>query len=56
MALIHNHFHMINHLIAAEADYSLLKELQYYKSPVLLVVEEIGYLSASYYINVDKTT
>ena len=35
---------MINHLIAAEADHSLLKKLHYYKSPVLLVVDEIGYL------------
>ncbi len=35
---------MINHLIAAEADHSLLKKLQYYKSPALLVVDEIGYL------------
>ena len=35
---------MINQLIAAEADHSLLKKLQYYKSPVLLVVDEIGYL------------
>ena len=35
---------MINHLIAAEADHSLLKKLQYYKSPVLLVIDEIGYL------------
>ena len=35
---------MINHLIAAEADHSLLKKLQYYKSPTLLVIDEIGYL------------
>ena len=35
---------MINHLIAAEADHSLLKKLQYYESPVLLVIDEIGYL------------
>ena len=35
---------MINHLIAAEADHSLLKKLQYYKSPALLVIDEIGYL------------
>jgi DNA replication protein DnaC len=35
---------MINHLIAAEADHSLLRKLQYYKSPALLVVDEIGYL------------
>jgi DNA replication protein DnaC len=36
---------MINHLIAAEADRSLLKKLQYYQSPDLLVCDEIGYLS-----------
>ena len=35
---------MINHLIAAEADHSLLKKLLYYQSPVLLVIDEIGYL------------
>ncbi len=36
---------MINHLIAAEADHSLLKKLQYYQSQNLLVCDEIGYLS-----------
>jgi len=36
---------MINHLIAAEADHSLLKKLQYYQSQELLVCDEIGYLS-----------
>ena len=36
---------MINHLIAAEADQSLLKKLQYYQSQELLVIDEIGYLS-----------
>jgi DNA replication protein DnaC len=35
---------MINHLIAAEADHSLLKKLHYYQSPTLLVIDEIGYL------------
>ncbi|MEA1897141.1 MAG: IS21-like element helper ATPase IstB [Bacteroidota bacterium] len=35
---------MINHLIAAEADHSLLKKLYYYQSPALLAVDEIGYL------------
>jgi DNA replication protein DnaC len=35
---------MINHLIAAEADHSLLKKLRYYQSPDLLVCDEIGYL------------
>ena len=36
---------MINHLIAADADHSLLKKLQHYQSPDLLVCDEIGYLS-----------
>ena len=36
---------MINHLIAAEADRSLLKKLHYYQSPDLLVCDELGYLS-----------
>ena len=36
---------MINHLIAAEADRSLLKKLHYYQSPALLAVDEMGYLS-----------
>jgi DNA replication protein DnaC len=35
---------MLNHLIAAEADHSLLKMLQHYQSPDLLVCDEIGYL------------
>lgn len=35
---------MINHLIAAEADHSLLKKLQLYQSHDLLVIDEIGYL------------
>lgn len=35
---------MINHLIAAEADQSLLKKLQFYQSQDLLVIDEIGYL------------
>jgi DNA replication protein DnaC len=35
---------MINHLIAAEADHSLLKKLHYYQSQALLVIDEIGYL------------
>jgi len=35
---------MINHLIAAEADHSLLKKLHYYKSQDLIVIDEIGYL------------
>ena len=36
---------MINHLIAAEADHSLLKKLHYYQSPDLLACDELGYLS-----------
>ena len=35
---------MINHLIAADADHSLLKKLHYYQSQDLLVCDEIGYL------------
>jgi len=35
---------IINHLIAAEADHSLLKKLHYYQSPALLAIDEIGYL------------
>ena len=36
---------MINRLIAAEADHSLLKQLNHYYTPDLLVCDEIGYLS-----------
>jgi len=36
---------MINQLIAAEADRSLLKKLRYYQSPDLLICDELGYLS-----------
>jgi DNA replication protein DnaC len=35
---------MLNHLIAAEADHSLLKKLHYYKTQDILVCDEIGYL------------
>lgn len=35
---------MLNHLIAAEADHSLLKKLHCYCSPELLICDEIGYL------------
>lgn len=35
---------MINHLVAAEADRTLLKKLQIYQSPSLLAIDEIGYL------------
>jgi len=34
---------MINQLITAEADHSLLKKLTYYQSPSLLIIDEIGY-------------
>ena len=36
---------MINHLIAAEADHSLFKQLHHYATPDLLVCDELGYLS-----------
>ncbi len=36
---------MINQLIAAEADHSLVKKLSFYQSPTLLIVDELGYLS-----------
>jgi DNA replication protein DnaC len=36
---------MINQLIAAEADHSLLSKLHYYSTPDLLVCDELGYLS-----------
>jgi DNA replication protein DnaC len=36
---------MINHLIAAEADHSLLKKLHHYSTPDLLVCDELGSLS-----------
>ena len=35
---------MINHLISAEADHSLLTKLHFYQSPDILVCDEIGYL------------
>jgi len=35
---------MINQLVAAKADHSLLKKLKYYQSQDLLVCDEIGYL------------
>lgn len=36
---------MINQLIAAEADGSLLRKLRFYQTPDILVCDEIGYLS-----------
>jgi DNA replication protein DnaC len=35
---------MINHLIASQADHSLHKAMRAYSSPVLLVIDEVGYL------------
>lgn len=35
---------MINQLVAADADKSLLKKLHTYQSPELLVIDELGYL------------
>ena len=36
---------MINHLIAAEADHSLLHQLLAYQAPEILVCDELGYIS-----------
>jgi DNA replication protein DnaC len=36
---------MINHLIAAQADHTLLKKLKYYQSPALMICDELGFLS-----------
>lgn len=44
-ALFISTMEMINQLIAAEAEKSLLKKLHYYQSFDLLVCDEIGYLS-----------
>ena len=35
---------MINHLVASEADHSLVRKIQFYQKPVLLVCDELGYL------------
>ena len=35
---------MINHLVAAQTDHTLLKKLKYYQSQDILVCDEIGYL------------
>jgi len=35
---------MINQLVAAKTDHTLLKKLQHYKSQDLLICDEIGYL------------
>jgi DNA replication protein DnaC len=36
---------MINHLIAAQADHSLLRKLKFYTTPTLLVCDELGFLA-----------
>jgi DNA replication protein DnaC len=36
---------MINHLVAAQANHSLLKKLKYYQTPSLFVCDELGFLS-----------
>ncbi len=36
---------LINHLIGAQGDYSLLKRLKYYQKPSLLACDELGFLS-----------
>lgn len=36
---------MLNHLIAAQVDHSLLKHLKTYTNPTLLVCDELGYLT-----------
>ena len=43
-ALFTTTMNLINHLIAADADRSLLKKLHDYETPTLLVCDEIGYL------------
>jgi len=35
---------MINHLTAAKSDNSLIKKLRYYQSPVVLCIDELGFL------------
>jgi DNA replication protein DnaC len=36
---------MLNHLLAAQADHSLVRKLKVYTSPTALVCDELGYLS-----------
>jgi DNA replication protein DnaC len=36
---------MLNHLLAAQADHSLVRKLKVYTSPTVLVCDELGYLS-----------
>jgi len=35
---------MLNHLLVAEANHSLLKKIKYYSTPNLLICDEIDYL------------
>ncbi len=35
---------MINHLVASQADHSLVRKIQFYQKPTLLVCDELGYL------------
>ena len=36
---------MLNHLLAAQADHSLIRKLKVYTEPTLLICDELGYLS-----------
>jgi len=36
---------MLNHLVASQADHSLVRKLKFYTDPTLLVCDELGYLS-----------
>jgi DNA replication protein DnaC len=38
---------MINHLTAAEADHSLVRQLQEYQTPEVLAIDELDYLPLS---------
>jgi DNA replication protein DnaC len=37
--------HMLNQLVASQVDHSLVRKLKIYTDPLLLVVDELGYLS-----------
>jgi DNA replication protein DnaC len=37
--------HMLNQLVASQADHSLVRKLKNYTDPVLLICDELGYLS-----------
>jgi DNA replication protein DnaC len=36
---------MLNHLLASQVDHSLVRKLRLYTDPVLLIIDELGYLS-----------